>query len=95
VVSANADALSPVCVREATTIEPLVSGQQLITPAGVEDGSVNSIGPTLTVWLADRIGVKDLCLALQHACASIVAGIDIDCSAAGIDEFSLLIAPRA
>jgi hypothetical protein len=93
-VSALSQALSFVCDREATTIEPLVNGQQLIAPAGAGDGIVNS-RRLMSIACAACFGVNDLCLALQHACASIAADIDIECSAAGVDEFSSLIAPRA
>jgi hypothetical protein len=94
-VSTVSQALSFVCDREATTIEPLVNGQQLIAPAGADDGIVNSRRLMSIACCAACFGVNDLCLALQHACASIAADIDIECSAAGVDEFSSLIAPRA
>ncbi|HEV8138900.1 MAG TPA: hypothetical protein VGP81_03955 [Pyrinomonadaceae bacterium] len=65
-----ADASSFDCDRDATTIEPLVSGQQLIALlcAGGTANSVNSLGFDC-VAEADRFA--PLRFALQQACASI------------------------
>ena len=47
-VGASSDAWSFVCERDPTTIEPLVSGQQLMAPDGVDAGSVNSLKSRVT-----------------------------------------------
>jgi len=42
-VCASSDAWSFVCERDPTTIEPLVSGQQLMAPDGAGSVSLNSL----------------------------------------------------
>ena len=68
---AKAGALSFDSEREATTIEPLVNGQQLIAPLGAEVGIVNSVNSLLLGQLTECVRFSDLCFALQHSCASI------------------------
>ena len=52
-VNASSDAWSFVCDREATTIEPLVSGQQLMAPDGADGGSVNSFKSLATAGFGE------------------------------------------
>jgi hypothetical protein len=64
----RADASSFDCERDATTIEPVVSGQQLIALLRTGSGIANSLRLDC-VAEADRFA--PLRFALQHACASI------------------------
>jgi len=92
-VSASADVLSSVCDREATTIEPLVKGQQLIAVDGASDGIANSLKSRSVDRWAACFAANDLWLALQHACEPIDAETDIE--SPGADDSAALIDARA
>ena len=71
----SADALSCDCERELTTIDPLVKGQQLITPEGTgADGIDSKFSSDDEAFDSLRAVFFDERFALQQACAS----IDID-----------------
>jgi hypothetical protein len=82
-------------LERAMTIEPVVSGQQLIATLCAGNGTVNSLN-----WLGAGCVARDrfesLRFALQHACASIEPDICVieDMSVAS-DESVSRIAPRA
>ena len=69
------------------TIDPLVSGQQLIEPLD-EGGSAISLSPDGVSDEAVEC-FADLCFALQHACAFMDADIAIDGSGAVISLAAL------
>ncbi len=79
------------------TIDPLVSGQQLITSPDDEGGNAISISSSAEV--VSGVAAEcfaDLCFALQQACASIDADMaPIGCSEACAGALSSLIAVRA
>ena len=79
------------------TIDPLVSGQQLIASLDDKGGSASGISSRAADFvneLAERF--DELCRALQQACASIEADIPaIDCSAACAGASIFAIALRA
>jgi hypothetical protein len=91
-VSASVEPDSFDCDREATTIEPLVSGQQLIESPLADDGRVNSLNPRVIDFRAAGLRCSAACFALQHACESMPA---IACSAAGAAESGSPIVLRA
>ena len=66
----NASASSFDVVRDATTIEPLVSGQQFIALLWAGSGIVNWVN-SLDANPADADRLAPFRFALQHACASI------------------------
>jgi len=93
---AKAGALSFDCERDATTIEPLVNGQQLITPFGAGVGILNSVNSLLLGRFTECVRFSALCFALQHSSASIDAAMcGIACSADDPDESMSLIEARA
>ena len=93
---AKAGALSFDCERDATTIEPLVNGQQLIAPLGAGAGIVNSVNSLLLGHFTECVRFSALCFALQHSCASIDADMwDIACCVDGPAESISLIEARA
>ena len=93
---ARAGALSFDCEREATTIEPLVNGQQLIAPLGAGAGIVNSVSSLLLGHFTEGVRFSALCFALQHSCAFIAPDMwSIACSADDPDESISLIEARA
>jgi hypothetical protein len=62
--SGNSGALSPVCERDATTIDPVVSGQQLIALLRTGEGTATSLNRRSI----DRdASFELLCFALQQA----------------------------
>lgn len=93
---ATCDTPSLVCERDATTIEPLVNGQQLIASPCAGAGSMTCVNSRLKGSLAATECFRTLCLALQHACEFIAADIPaIGCSLATADESASLIEARA
>jgi hypothetical protein len=64
------------CEREAITIDPPVSGQQLIASLDDEGGNAVRMSSRLAAFVNESAGPLDeLWRALQQACASLVAGI--------------------
>jgi hypothetical protein len=88
--------LSFVCEREATTIEPLVNGQQLMAPVGVGSEVASCVNSTSVDSFAGSCDFKARCFALQQACASMDADM---CGIGGSTDDAVksvsLIAPRA
>jgi hypothetical protein len=82
--------------REAITIEPVVSGQQLIASVDDEGGSAVCSSSSGNLFADGAAGdFADLCLTLQHACPSIAADIiAMEYVADGCESMSA-IAPRA
>jgi hypothetical protein len=70
-VSVKAEPLSFDWEREATTIEPLVKGQQFMASLCVGVGKLNCVNSGLIVRFADCVRLSALCFALQQACAPI------------------------
>jgi len=67
------------------TIDPLVSGQQLIEPLDDEGGSAISLPSSPDGDSEEAVErFEDLCFALQHVCAFMDADIAIDVSGAVI-----------
>jgi len=85
------------CEREAITIDPLVSGQQLIASLDDKGGSASGMSSRAGDFVnepAERL--DELCRALQQACASIEADIPaIGCSVAWAGVAIFAIALRA
>jgi hypothetical protein len=70
-VGDKANASSFDCDRDATTIEPVVSGQQLIALLCTGGGTVNSVNSLGFDCVAGADRFAPLRFALQQACASI------------------------
>ena len=67
--SVNAELLSLVCDRDATTIDPLVNGQQLIAPEGAGPEGKEAVSASTGVGVRSCVIERrlDLCRALQQA----------------------------